>query len=155
MAEHVTGVIAQQSEAISDVELVKRISALPKTASQLRDRKHVSFASKFAHFFIDAERFPIYDFYADEMLAYHLGRRTMLKDTENPYRAFVHNLHVLRENVNLFCTFKELDRYLWLAGTYRAWMKDAQAPINAEAALLFADAGANADLHVMMPANLT
>jgi len=32
----------------------------------------MSFASKFAHFFIGAERVPIYDSYADQMLSLHL-----------------------------------------------------------------------------------
>jgi len=31
------------------------------------------FASKFAHFFIDPDQFPIYDSYAVKMLTYHLN----------------------------------------------------------------------------------
>lgn len=63
MAEHIVTVldgtdIAAGGTMLSDVALVERLAALPKTPARQSARKHVSFASKFAHFFIDRERFP-------------------------------------------------------------------------------------------------
>lgn len=54
MAEHITEVMCQAS-TMDDVGFVNEIATLS-------DMKPTSFASKFAHFFIDEERFPIYDF---------------------------------------------------------------------------------------------
>src|SRR5438874_11882465 len=51
MAEHIEKVMANAS-SMDDVGLVNEIATLS-------DMKHTSFASKFAHFFVDAERFPI------------------------------------------------------------------------------------------------
>lgn len=53
MAQHVTEVL-QATSRMEDADLVEQLACLD-------DRKHRSFASKFAHFFIDMERFPIFD----------------------------------------------------------------------------------------------
>jgi hypothetical protein len=98
---------------------------------------HLSFASKFAHFFIDMERFPIYDSYAVKMVAYHLGRHGQDRKTEYPYKAFIEDLHRLRNNARLSCTARELDHYLWLAGLYQVWLRDPDSPINIEVKKLF------------------
>ena len=66
----------------------------------LTGRKHLSFASKFAHFFIDMERFPIYDFFSLKMVAYHLGRQELTRNTAHPYQAFI-------ENINRLVTIQE------------------------------------------------
>jgi len=39
-------------------------------------KRHHSFVSKFAHFFIDPERFPIMDSYPVSLLKVHLGANT-------------------------------------------------------------------------------
>src|SRR5947209_9662363 len=58
MARHVTGVM-QEARGMEDADLVEELASLT-------GRKHRSFASKFAHFFIDMERFPIFDSYAEK-----------------------------------------------------------------------------------------
>lgn len=138
MAQHVTQIMAEESRAVDEAALVERLAALPPTPGQRSARKHISFASKFAHFFIDAERFPIYDYYAERMVVYHLGRRAIIVDTQHPYRAFIQNIIQLRERAQLVCTMDELDSYLWLAGLYQAWRKNPNAQINAEVTRLFA-----------------
>src|SRR6185312_11644177 len=64
MAQHVTAVM-QDANGIEDADLVEKLATLT-------GQKHCSFASKFAHFFIDKKRFPIYDSYAVKMVGCHL-----------------------------------------------------------------------------------
>ena len=105
---------------------------MPKAPGQKRDRRHLSFASKFAHFFIDRERFPIMDKYAAEMVGLHLGRKDAVRDAKHPYVAFCQNLIVLRSLARLNCSTRELDHYLWIAGEHRAWFRNSKAQINVE-----------------------
>jgi len=137
MAEHAKGVIAKTDLASVGPELVERLAALPKTASQKKPRLYFSFASKFAHFFIDAERFPILDNYAAKTLAFHLGDKNLVKRPGHPYLAFVENLLRLRAAASLTCSTRELDHYLWVAGEYRAWGGRPNAKINVEMRNLF------------------
>lgn len=144
MAAHVAAVMAQHPPAPApdqeaDIALVERIADLQATDTQKHPRKHRSFASKFAHSFIAADRFPIYDEYAVRTVNLHLGNARH-KEPQHPYRAFVRNLHLLRERANLSCTLVELDRYLWLAGLYHEWQHNQAAPINVEVATLFVTA---------------
>jgi hypothetical protein len=129
MAKHVTEVMQRASET-EDTDLVEELASLD-------DRKHCSFASKFAHFFIDMERFPIFDSFAKKMVAYHLGMQRQVRDLSHPYRGFVENIHRLKSYAHLSCTTKELDRYLWLAGVYREWRRNSASQINAEVARMF------------------
>jgi|SRR6266852_2048109 len=129
MAQHVVDVMLDLKN-IEDVELVEELATLT-------GRKHLSFASKFAHFFIDMERFPIYDSFAVKMVAYHLGRQGKVTNTAHPYKAFVENINRLKERAHLSCTSKEIDRYLWLAGLYQEWRTAAKPEINREIEELF------------------
>lgn len=129
MAQHITEVM-QDTSGMDDIKLVEKLASLD-------GRRHLSFASKFAHFFIDEERFPIYDSYAVKMLAYHLGKDGQAENAAYPYRAFIENIHRLKDRAQLSCTSRELDHYLWLAGLHRAWSKNREAQINAEVSELF------------------
>ena len=131
MAEHVSEVM-QKASTKDDVRLVNEIAILP-------DMKRISFASKVAHFFIDEERFPIYDAYAVKMVTYHLGEQGLVRDADNPYKAFVANFHRLKLVAGLECSTRELDHYLWLAGMYHAWRTKAKPKINREVEGLFND----------------
>lgn len=79
------------------------------------------------------------------MVAYHLGNRGKLHDSDHPYQAYVANLVRLREWSGLSWQGRELDRYLWLAGQYRTWKSGAKAPINRETRQLFEEPGAALD----------
>jgi hypothetical protein len=138
MAEHASNVMTTTAHSLADVVLVERIAALPSIPGQSRDRKHISFSSKFAHFFIDAERFPIYDSYAVKMVEYHLGASERTRDLENPYCAFTKNLSLLKQRDQILCSNQELDNYLWLAGLYWETWRTMKPQINAEVARLFA-----------------
>lgn len=129
MAQHVTEVMLEAS-IMDDVSLVVKLA-------ELSGMKHTSFASKFAHFFIDVERFPIYDSYAVKMVAYHLGPQGQNGNTDHPYKTFVANLHTLKQCAQLSCTGRELDHYLWLAGMYRKWRAKTGVHIGSDVASLF------------------
>jgi hypothetical protein len=153
MAEHVAQVLAETNLASAGPELVEQMAALPMTATQKHMHRHMSFAAKFAHFFIDPERFPIMDSYAVWMVEYHLGRKNCLRDAKQPYMAFVENLRRLREAAELNVKSRELDRYLWLAGQYRQWRKNPKSQINSELVAFFAHPSGESeeDLHMLAP----
>jgi len=74
------------------------------------------------------------------MILYHLGRNLYPMNTDNPYRSFTENLDRLRELSGLSVTLRELDRYLWLTGQYREWLKKGdKAQLNSELRSLFED----------------
>ncbi len=130
MAQHITAIMPGAYE--QDVpELVEALASLSD------GRKYLSFASKFAHFFIDMERFPIYDSFARKMVAYHLGKQRQVPETEGAYKAFLENIERVKRRAHLSCTNKELDHYLWLAGLYQTWKKKHEAKMNVEVAKLF------------------
>jgi hypothetical protein len=156
MAERVSHVMATDAKALTDELLVERLAALPPLAGQPHERKHISFASKFAHFFVDAERFPIYDSYAVKMVEYHLGPSERLSDPQHPYQAFVQNLRQLKQRDRITCTSQELDAYLWLAGLYWEKRRSAKPQINTEVARLLEAPSSDvaADLAALLPAEL-
>src|SRR5258708_9467222 len=129
MAQHIAKVMSEANN-MEDADLVEELASLT-------GRQHRTFASKFAHFFIDMHRFPIYDSFAVKMVAYHLGRQEQVINTGHPYQAFIENIHRLKERAHLSCTSKELDRYLWLAGLYQEWLRSSAPQINVEVAQLF------------------
>lgn len=130
MARHVHGIMQRQGTAPATIGIVSEIAKL-STAEGGSGRTFTSFASKFCHFFIDAESFPIYDDAACDTLRLHLGERPKAHD----YVGFCCIFRRLREEAGLQCSTRELDWYLWLTGMYMRWlrqrMKD-QPQVNAE-----------------------
>lgn len=57
--------------------------------------------SKYAHFFIDDKRFPIYDSHAVRMLEYHLGRCDVKGSIKRPYESFAARYSALADAVGL------------------------------------------------------
>jgi len=127
------------------VAVVEAIIAAPGV-----DKRYTSFASKFAHFFIDPERFPIYDSYTRKALARHLG-----KAQANSYRVFFQDIRDLRKRAGLTPSFRELDHYLWLAGTYHDFRDRGKRNINAELLTLFPDESPEVEryLKALLPAH--
>ena len=137
MAEHLMNVMVDPPD--DPAELVEKIASLPEDDGSV-PRKHWSFASKIGHFFIDGDRFPIYDSFCREMIAHHLGRGGCVTDASNPYRAFIANLECLREASGLSANLRDLDRYLWLTGQYRELLeRGEEAQLNSELRSLFED----------------
>src|SRR5258705_4869957 len=130
MAKHIEKVMGGARRPNLSPALVERIAAVPARTGQ-QPRRHFSFASKFCHFFVDAERFPIFDSWAQRTVARHLGRQRA-RDTENPYVAFVSNLERLRREARLTVDASTLDSYLWIRGGYEAWRKKPDRVMNGE-----------------------
>jgi hypothetical protein len=150
MANQVYAIFSSDQRDTPPEDLVERVALLGK-------RHHTSFAAKFCHFFVDAERFPIFDSYADWMVRWHLGPTGAEPANSHPYRAFLTNLHRLRECAGLTCSDRDIDRYFWMAGQYR-WrqlraQKGKPAIINAELRTLFnqehTNAAVRADLQLL------
>ena len=149
MAEHIVTIMAAAGSHLPSVELVEAIARLPKPNAGAKDRSHWSFASKFAHFFIDPSRFPIYDWYALMTVRYHLGRAWQ-PDAVRPYRSFVEGFDQVKDLAELPAGTREFDRYLWIAGQHRYWQAKPHALINGELRRLFEAPGdAAADLQAV------
>jgi len=92
-------------------------------------RNDYSFASKYAHFFVDSN-IPILDSYAEWMLGQHLGKM----QSKNPHRwgKFIEDIEMLKQAAHLICTSAELDSYLWVAGEYWWWIKHHHKEVNGD-----------------------
>lgn len=136
-AAHVRKVLTKEARSSAGPELVEQLAAVPPAPGEQRARLHLAFASKFAHFFVNPDRYPIMDTHAVRMVKLHLGRRNRVSDEAHRYLEFVTNFRRLRAMAGLKGPKSELDRYLWLAGRYRQWLKNPSTRVNAELASLF------------------
>lgn len=134
VASHFFTVLNDLNLDTSGPELVERLAVVQLKSGSKPKRLH-SFASKYAHRFIDRERFPIIDRFAEIAVKRHLGK-LIGKSTDKRYIRFHENVQLLRELAGVNCGGEKFDRYLWLAGAYRVW-EDPKQQIAAEAALLF------------------
>jgi hypothetical protein len=134
MARHVVEVLGRVDLPSAGPELIEELAVPPQDDGIVH--RHHSFASKFAHFFIDSERFPIMDAYAVAMIKLHLGRTSVLVDPERPYEAFYKNHSLLKIELGSVSN-SELDHYLWIAGLHTAYRKNPRVTINREVRLLF------------------
>lgn len=138
----------------SDVDLVDRIALLKLAGrgTDARVRRFTSFASKWCSFFIDEERFPIYDDAAREALKLHLGR-DLTDDPLSPYGNFFRAFRALQDTVG--CSAKELDYYLWITGMFMRWSKSGtviSTRVNRELRDAFARENRNGSpLEVILP----
>jgi hypothetical protein len=116
MARHICEVFSTESDP-PDLRLVPRIAELSVGG---KVRRHLSFASKYAHFFVDPDRFYILDYYAGQALAAHLGPRRVDAAYWTPdYPTFVQRVETLRRRDGITVSNRELDHYLWLYGCWR------------------------------------
>jgi hypothetical protein len=139
MARHVSRILGDAAfSSSSENELVEKIASLPAKHGN-RHRRHLSFASKLCHRFVDEHRFPIYDTVARKMLKFHLGSN-YCKDALHPYSAFLKNLQQLRSLSDFSATGRALDHYLWIAGLYMTFKKTrhkSDLKINTEVLRIF------------------
>ena len=156
MAAHAKSVIEKSVLSTAGPELAEEIARLPENDGQEANRRYHSFAAKFAHFFIDPERFPVMDSYAVKMVKFHLGRRNYFENRDQPYAAFVENFKKLKDFGGLNVSNRELDQYLWIAGEYRAFHKNPDTNISVEVKRLFTNPSedVSADLAALLPSNL-
>jgi len=158
MARHVQTVLAGADLRLAPIQLADQIAAMPRGPNEDQHR-FTSFAAKFCHFFIDEERFPIYDEAARTVLKLHLNGADFVHDEQHPYVAFVSNFMRLKSLSGFVGSTRDLDRYLWLTGMYMKWIKTRNrksVPVNVELQHLFNAPGIEAaqELECMLPAQL-
>jgi hypothetical protein len=148
-AKHVQRVIAEHAGQPWDVGLVVKLATIPASKDGPQSTQ-ASFASKFAHFFLDACTFPMMDKYAKRMVAYHLGKRQKTAEESTCYLTYFGDWTGLRKLAGLTCSCRELDRYLWMAGQYRA-RKAGETKLNREFRDLIDRPEVAVDLQVLVP----
>lgn len=154
MAKHAANVMARVNTRHAGPELVEELAG--PLAEQTAQRRHHSFAAKFAHFFVDAERYPIMDRYATQVVKLHLGKERLISDAKCPYVAFCQNYGLLKNEAGFTGSNREMDHYLWLAGEYLAWRKNRNTKINIEVRKLFENPATEvaAELDTLVPSVL-
>lgn len=116
MSVHIASILPGGASWLDPTELVEAIAALPPAPGETA-RRHVSFASKFCHFLIDEDDFPILDQAARDALRLHLGRDGY-RGGESGYAGFCGALARLRTVYGVEASPRALDRYLWTSGMY-------------------------------------
>lgn len=138
VSAHIQKVMASVETETAGPELVEKLASVPSGPKEPANRRHYSFASKFAHFFLDPDRFPLMDNTTSRMVRFHLGPRSWIPDDEgHRYREFASNFLRLRGQAGFKGRKRELSRYLWIAGQYQTWLKTPKARINPELKTVF------------------
>ncbi len=125
VAEHFSCVLARSDLGTAGPELVDALADVPRGGTEKRKVRRLSLAAKFAHFFIDEDRFPIYDRYAVRMVAKHAG--TSMTSLDGNYAAFTAAFNALAIGAGLVSQRRRLDRYLWIQGQYEEWSDQGEA----------------------------
>lgn len=134
MAVHIAGIRPGGARWLGPADLVEAIAALPPGPGET-PRRHVSFASKFCHFFIGEDDFPILVKAARDALRLHLGRDGY-RGAETGYAGFCGALGRLKMACGLEANPRSLDRYLWTAGMYLVFAR-GRRDINRDLLALF------------------
>lgn len=156
VARHLEKVLSAADIEHAGPELVEKLASVPSGAAGGGTRKLYSFASKFAHFFLNPDDFPLMDQTSARMVRYHLGPRSWVPDEGYRYREFAANFRRLRGQSGFKGRKRELSRYLWVAGQYHEWLRSPKARINPELKSLF-DAPSPevaADIETLVPAEI-
>jgi hypothetical protein len=125
VAEHFASVLARSDLGTAGPELVDTLAAVPRGGTETRSVRRLSLTAKFAHFFIDEDRFPIYDRYAVRMVVKHAG--TSMTSLDGNYTAFTAAFNALAFVAGLASQRRRLDRYLWIQGQYEEWSDQGKA----------------------------
>ena len=143
MALNIVETFSSKADGQDDCALVERIADVPTSA-----KFYDSFASKYCHFFVDPERFPLFDHYVPVTVRLHLGRGNYrCKAAAHIYPNLYADLTALRANLSFSPTVRELDRYLWLRGQWETLRtKGQRAKIGAEVKNLFKTAEFDEDV---------
>jgi hypothetical protein len=148
LASHVHGVMGTGDPATAGWELVDALAAFPGDRS-IAPARRLAFGSRFAHYFVDRERFPILDTWSEQGLAAHLVLEPE-SDSATRYERFARDFARLADALG-GTNRRELGRYLWLAGQHRAWLRSAQTPIQHSVRALFEAAPRSVELLFCTP----
>jgi hypothetical protein len=124
-----------------DLDLVDRLGL----AAQRSAREHkgaLTFASRFAHYFLDVDRFPVLDAWSESEL-----ERLAPRDESAPSRYAEFAARHARVAAELgVARPRQLWCCLWLVGQYRAWRRNPRRSIHRAARALFESCPAEAAL---------
>jgi hypothetical protein len=121
MAKHICEVF-RSPQAPTGPSLVQRIAEVEFGG---KPRRFVSFASKYAHFFVDPSQYAIVDSYAGWALAVHLGEpKTRSEEWNREYAVFSRKIDWLRTRDGITVSLRHLDQYLWLYGCWMDYQQD-------------------------------
>jgi hypothetical protein len=134
-ASDVLSLMSQREIQEAGPQLVVELSQPPPEVGK-EQKAYRSFASKFAHFFINRNRFYIFDKYVAIAMRRHLKTRSFPR-IEQDYERFFTASKALKSSCDGDTTPAEMDRYLWLCGQYREWQKNNDTKLNAEVRELF------------------
>jgi hypothetical protein len=133
LIEAVDRIIEVMADRPTDpIAVVENIAALANADATTH---YCSFASKFAHFFVDPRAVSIYDGWAIATIRSHSGRLSW--KGRHPYRVFAEYVFALSDASGLCCSVRELDRYLWLSGMLRGWRANPSVGISREVRAVF------------------
>jgi hypothetical protein len=96
----------------------------------------VGFASRFAHHFLDIERFPVLDAWSERALEALVGGDLPGGPGDSRYVRFAQAFARVAEPLELNRR-RRLGRWLWLAGQYTAWIANRRTAINRAVRELF------------------
>lgn len=131
-AEHVTQTLIGLDPLDVGRELVDALAALPGV-KPAEHRRALTFASRFAHYFIDADRFPVLDAWSEAELA---RLAPPPNDDECAYVEFATRHARLAAQTGM-PRARQLGHFLWLAGQYRVWSRNRRTSIQSVARALF------------------
>jgi len=125
VAEHFAKVLERVDIQNAGAELVDDLADVPRGGTENRKVRRLSLAAKFAHFFVDEDRFPIYDRYAVRMVAKHSGES--MTSLNGKFITFTAAFNALAAGAGIETQRRRLDRYLWIQGQYERWVGQGKA----------------------------
>jgi hypothetical protein len=131
MAKHISKILTRRP-APAGIALVEEISQFAHARGRIR--RQVSFAAKFCHLFVDPD-IPLYDSRAVSALAQLAKKQSVPMAT--PYSTFHSTFFSVRNGLTFDISVRELDHFLWIAGSYVLWRNNGKAPIASELRALF------------------
>ena len=96
----------------------------------------LGFASRFAHHFVDSDRFPVLDAWSERALEALVGGELTGGTGDSRYARFAQTFARVAEPLELNRR-RRLGRWLWLAGQYSAWLANRRTAINRAVRELF------------------
>lgn len=136
LVTHFQAVLSEHDPAACGPELVDRLAEVPGVEDPKLRRRLLGYASRFAHVFLDLDRFPVFDAWAERTLALVAIEPAPIRPNDSRYVRFSREFLRVAESLSLRRE-RDLGPYLWLAGQYRAWLKNARTPIHRLARGLF------------------
>ncbi len=114
------------------------VDALAATAVEFGKQSTggLGFASRFAHFFVDGERFPILDAWSERALEWLIEGPIQGAPGESRYARFARDFAWIASALRL-TRRRELGHWLWIAGQYRAWTRNRRTPMHRSVRALF------------------